>query len=134
VIKDNKGYILEILRNDDALFSIGQVYLSTGNQGIVKGWHYHKIQTDYFTGVKGNAKVVLYNMREKSKTKGQIKELLISENNPVLIKIPSMIVHAITTLDGNPVYLINCPTKLYNNKNPDKYRLPLNADAIKYIW
>jgi len=84
--------------------------------------------------VKGNAKVVLYDMRTKSKTKGQIDEFSIGDKNPVLIKIPSMVVHAITPIDNDPVYLINCPTEVYNYDNPDECRLPINTDKIKYKW
>jgi dTDP-4-dehydrorhamnose 3,5-epimerase len=135
VIKDSRGRVMEILRRDDKVFQkFGQVYLSTCNPGIVKGWHYHKKQTDFFAVVQGNAKVVLYDMQENSKTKGEVQEVLIGENNPILIQIPPMVVHAITSTDKNPVFLINCPTQPYNHKNPDEYRLPLDSKEIPYTW
>jgi len=47
VIPDERGFLMEILRNDDAFFeSFGQVYLSVAYAGVVKGWHYHQQQTD----------------------------------------------------------------------------------------
>ena len=47
VIKDNRGFLMEMLRCDDDIFEkFGQVYLSVCNPNIVKGWHYHKKQTD----------------------------------------------------------------------------------------
>ena len=135
VIRDNRGYVMEILRSDDTIFEkFGQVYLSTCNPGIVKGWHYHKKQTDYLTVIKGNAKVVLYDMRENSKTKGEINEFFVGEKNPILIKIPPLVAHGVTPIDNKPIYIINTTTELYNYKNPDEGRLPFNTDKIKYKW
>ncbi|MCK4614325.1 MAG: dTDP-4-dehydrorhamnose 3,5-epimerase family protein, partial [Thermoplasmata archaeon] len=50
VIPDERGWLMEILRQDDEIFErFGQVYLTTAYPGVVKGWHYHRIQTDNFT-------------------------------------------------------------------------------------
>ena len=65
VIPDERGFVMEMLRCDDDIFKkFGQVYLSVAYPGVGKGWHYHKIQTDYFTVVKGMLKVVLFDQRE----------------------------------------------------------------------
>jgi len=57
VIPDERGWLMEILRCDDKIFKqFGQVYLSTAYPGVVKGWHYHKKQTD-----KTETKSFLYN-------------------------------------------------------------------------
>ena len=54
VIPDERGHLMEILRSDDELFDkFGQVYVTTAYPGVVKGWHYHKKQTDHFAVVKG---------------------------------------------------------------------------------
>ena len=84
VIKDERGYLMEMLRCDDKIFDrFGQVYLSVCVPGFVKGWHYHKAQTDYFVVVKGNAKIVLYDDREGSKTKGKVQEFFSGSNASV---------------------------------------------------
>ena len=50
VIPDQRGRLMEILRCDDPLFQkFGQVYMTTTYPGVVKAWHAHKIQTDFFT-------------------------------------------------------------------------------------
>ena len=70
VIPDERGHLMEMLRDDDEFFQrFGQVYLSVVYPGVVKGWHYHKKQTDHFVFVKGMAKVVLYDGREESRTR-----------------------------------------------------------------
>ena len=80
---------MEMLRGDDAFFQkFGQVYLSVAYPGVVKGWHYHKLQTDHFVIVKGMMKVVLYDGREDSPTKGEVNEFFMGEKNPILLVIP----------------------------------------------
>ena len=65
VVPDERGRLMEIMRNDDPFFSgFGQVYLSTVYPGVVKAWHYHRIQDDRFTCVRGMVKAVLYDDRE----------------------------------------------------------------------
>ena len=60
VIPDERGWLMEIIRKDDPFFSqFGQVYLTVAYPEVVKGWHYHKKQTDHFCCVKGMLKVVL---------------------------------------------------------------------------
>ena len=135
VIKDNRGFLMEMLRCDDAIFKrFGQVYLSVCNPNIVKGWHYHKKQTDHFVIVKGNAKVVLYDIRENSPTKGEIQEVFMGEDNPILLKIPTFVLHGMTPADNNPIYLINCPTEPYDYKNPDEFRVDFKSKDVPYDW
>ena len=69
VIPDERGRLMEIVRADDEGFrKFGQVYLTTADPGVVKGWHYHKKQYDYMTVISGMMKIVLYDMREGSST------------------------------------------------------------------
>jgi len=134
-IPDERGMVMELLRSDDALFEkFGQVYLSTVYPGVVKGWHYHKVQTDNFAIIKGMAKVVIYDPREDSRTRGELMELFIGEQNPLLLKIPPMVLHGVKGVGAEPAYMINCPTEPYNPERPDEYRRPLNDPAIPYDW
>ena len=135
VITDNRGFLMEMLRCDDPIFEkFGQVYLSVCNPSIVKGWHYHKKQTDHFVIVKGNAKVVMYDIREDSPTKGEIQEVFMGEKNPILLKIPTFVLHGMTPADNNPIYLVNCPTEPYDYKNPDEFRMHFKSKDIPYDW
>ena len=78
VIPDERGRLTEILRSDDELFvKFGQVYTTTAYPGVVKGWHYHKKQTDYFAVVKGMIKLVLYDNRDNSPTNGEVNEFFL---------------------------------------------------------
>jgi dTDP-4-dehydrorhamnose 3,5-epimerase len=134
-LPDERGYLMEILRSDWEEFErFGQVYVTAAYPGVVKGWHYHKLQTDHFVCIHGMAKVVLYDRREGSPTQGEVNEFFIGERNPSLIKIPSEVVHGFKGVGPDVALIINVPTELYNYEEPDEYRLPYDTDEIPYDW
>ena len=135
VIPDERGRLMEIFRIDDDLFEkFGQVYMTTVNPGVVKAWHYHKIQTDNFAAVKGMLKLALYDSREDSPTKGEVQEIFLGEHNPVLVHIPPGVYHGFKGIGADETIVINCPTEPYNAEEPDEYRLPAHTDEIPYDW
>ncbi len=135
VIPDERGCLMEMLRNDDDLFTrFGQVYMTTAYPGVVKAWHYHKHQTDHFVVVHGMAKVVLYDGRPESTTHGQINEFFMGMRNPILLQIPEGVHHGFKCISPGEAIIINCPTATYNYEAPDEYRLRPDTDAIPYDW
>ncbi|MDI6892252.1 MAG: dTDP-4-dehydrorhamnose 3,5-epimerase family protein [Actinomycetota bacterium] len=135
VIPDERGRLMEILRCDDDFFmKFGQIYMTTTYPGVVKGWHYHKIQTDNIAVVKGMLKLVLYDPRDGSSTKGEINEFFIGEHNPLLVQVPKDVYHGWKCVSESEAIVINCPTEPYNYENPDEYRLPYDAKEIPYDW
>lgn len=135
VIPDNRGLLMEMMRSDDPFFQkFGQVYLSVVKPGYAKAWHYHKIQTDHFVIVAGNAKVALYDGRKDSPTYKEINDFEIGEKNPTLIVIPNGVYHGYTALGNEPAYLVNTPTEPYNYKTPDEHRASFDDPKIGYDW
>jgi dTDP-4-dehydrorhamnose 3,5-epimerase len=135
VIPDERGRLMEMLRSDDELFiRFGQIYMTTAYPGVVKAWHYHKKQTDHFVCVKGTMKVVLYDGRADSPTRGEVNEFFIGEHNPLLLQIPPLVYHGFKCVGAEEAIVINCPTELYNYREPDEYRLPAHGGEIPYDW
>ena len=135
VVADERGRLMEILRRDDPFFrTFGQAYLTTAYPGVVKAWHCHAKQTDHFCVVRGMAKVVLWDGRRGSPTKGRINEFFIGELNPRLVVIPKMVMHGYKAIGEGETYLINFPTELYNYRKPDEIRLPAHTKKIPYDW
>jgi dTDP-4-dehydrorhamnose 3,5-epimerase len=135
VIPDERGLLMEMMRDDDEFFQrFGQVYLSVVYPGVVKGWHYHKRQTDHFVFVKGMAKVVLYDGRETSGTKGEIDEFFMGEQNPILLVIPPLVLHGMKGVGTEPAYLINTPTEHYVHDEPDEHRVAPHSGEVPYDW
>ncbi len=134
-IPDERGWLMEMLRSDDEMFmQFGQVYLTAVFPGVVKAWHYHKIQTDHFVCVQGMAKVVLYDNRPDSPTHGAVNEFFIGEINPVLVQIPPLIYHGFKGISPEMAVILNTPTEVYRYEAPDEYRVEPHGGSIPYDW
>lgn len=135
VIPDERGRLMEIMRCDEDIFDqFGQIYMTTNYPGVVKAWHYHKIQTDYVVCVKGMIKIALYDGREDSPTHGVLDEFFIGEYNPMLVSIPSGVYHGWKCISEGESIVVSTPTHPYNREQPDEYRLPPDTAEIPYDW
>jgi len=135
VVPDERGRLMEVLRSDDPFFErFGQAYVTTAYPGVVKAWHRHQKQTDHFTCLKGMAKLVLYDGRAKSKSKGQVLEFFIGEHNPVLVRIPPMVWHGFKCVSETECICLNLPSELYKYDRPDEERIAAHKNKIPYAW
>ncbi len=135
VISDERGNLMEILRADDDQFSkFGQVYITTAYPGVVKAWHFHHLQDDNMTVLQGMVKIVLYDERETSPTKGLVNEFFMGINNRVLIHIPKEVWHGFKCISDTEAMIVNIVTECYNYEKPDEYRKPPHDSAIPYDW
>ena len=135
VIPDERGRLMEMLRSDDELFiTFGQVYLTTAYPGVVKGWHYHKKQTDNMVVVKGMMKIVLYDGRDGSSTKGEVNEFFMGIHNAILLQIPPFVFHGFKCIGEEEAMVVNCPTETFNYEDPDEFRVDPHENDIPYDW
>ena len=139
---DEHGYLYEILRADWPEFEkFGQAYLTVTYPGVIKGWHYHELQSDHFCVIKGMAKIVLYDDREGSPTRHELMEISVGEYRQKLIVFPPRILHGVIALGGEPVWIMNFPDYPYDPENPDEYRVPYDkplkrtdGTTAPYTW
>lgn len=135
LIPDDRGYLMEILRDDDELFlKFGQCYVSATYPGIVKAWHAHRLQTDHFCCLRGNVKVGLWDGREDSPTYRQTQALVIGEHNRTLVQIPPGVWHGWVCLGSELAVVLNVPTEHYNYETPDELRRPWDDPEIGFTW
>ena len=136
VIPDERGRLTELLRCDDSEFFIkfGQVYCTTTYPGVVKGWHLHRVQVDNIVCVSGMLKLVLYDPREDSPTRGEINEFFIGVHNPVMVQIPNNVFHGWKCISENEAIVANCPTEPYNYDNPDQINVDPHSGQVPYDW
>ncbi len=133
VIPDERGAIYHMLRNDDPLFEkFGEIYFSKAYPGIIKGWHIHKAMTLMYSALSGMAKLVLYDARENSSTKGNLMELCIGEENRLLVKVPPGVWNGFKCISPTPVLIANCATHPHDKNEID--RLDPFSPTIPYSW
>ncbi|MCK6456733.1 MAG: dTDP-4-dehydrorhamnose 3,5-epimerase family protein [Phycisphaerae bacterium] len=135
VLPDERGRLGEILRADDPWFEkFGQAYFTTTYPGVVKAWHFHKLQTDHFYCIRGTIKIGLYDARDRSPTRGEVNEIYISEHLPALVRIPPGVYHGWMCVSDVECCVINVTTECYNYANPDEFRAPPHENDIPYSW
>jgi dTDP-4-dehydrorhamnose 3,5-epimerase len=134
VMPDERGWLMEVLRADDDLFSrFGQVYVSATYPGVVKAWHYHKRQVDHFACIAGMVKLVLIDTRDDSPTKGSINEFFLGTQNPMLVQVPNLVYHGWKCISLEPSLVLNVPTEPYSYDDPDEHRLAPHG-TLSYDW
>lgn len=132
---DERGRLVEMLRSDDELFEkFGQAYLTTAYSGVVKAWHYHKKQVDHFVCVHGMMKVVLYDDREGSPTRGLLNEFFLGVHHPLLLRIPAGVYHGFKCISECEALIVNIPTEVYHYAEPDEFRIDAHDPRVPYDW
>ena len=135
VIPDERGRLMEILRQDDSLFlKFGQVYMTTTYPEVVKAWHKHEKQADNVACIQGMIKLVLYDPREKSSTYKEVNQFLIGIHNPMLVQIPAGVYHGWMCVSQEEAIIVNIPTEAYSYEHPDEQRLDPQDSDIPYDW
>lgn len=126
---DGFGFFREVLRVGDLMpVGFGQWSHSVKHTGVIKAWHIHQLQTDYWYVPIGAMLAVLCDRRPGAN--GEIEEYLLGEYyEPVVLKIPPGVAHGFKVLQG-PCHLLYVTTKTYDPA--DEGRIPYTA--IDYDW
>ncbi len=129
------GFMTEIFRTDWSVvgISVRQINWVQLNPGAVTDWHAHASQIDHLVGVGGNIKLVLWDGRDASPSKGATEVIRIGAARPVMVIVPPLIWHGLRNESGEPAGYINVIDKTYDHENPDNFRLSPHAADIPDI-
>jgi dTDP-4-dehydrorhamnose 3,5-epimerase len=132
---DDRGFFMELLRNDDEIFRhFGQASFSKTYPGVIKAFHYHEQQDDIWYFPFGNVQVVLHDLRPLSKTYKKTDVYYMGEENPYLLFIPRGVAHGYRVLGEKPAYILYFTNMPYNPLHPDEKRIPYDDPAIGFDW
>ncbi len=146
---DQRGYFIEQLKRGDldddgklfipeqpfAQMSRSLAYARGGNPPeLIKAFHWHKKQWDYWDIVAGNARVVLCDLREGSPTEGRIQVIMLGEHAPRMVAIPPYVAHGYQCVAMQDVILNYYVTEPYDPADPDEGRIPWNDPRIGFDW
>ncbi len=132
--QDERGFFREIIREPDDCFQegFGQWSHSLMYLGVIKAWHIHKKQTDWWYVGTGVLKVVLYDKRPKSSTYRQTMEIILGDNQEAgVLKVPPGVAHGCKCLSG-PANLFYITSHTYDPE--DEGRIPHDDPEIGYDW
>jgi dTDP-4-dehydrorhamnose 3,5-epimerase len=132
-IPDERGAVFHMLRADDPVFeSFGEIYFSLVYPGVIKGWHVHKLMTLNYAVPVGMVKLVCYDDREDSPTRGVVQEVHLGELNYCLVTIPPLIWNGFKGAGAEPALVANCATVPHDPGEIE--RLDPFTDKIPYDW
>lgn len=133
-INDDRGAVLHMIRQDSEDFiGFGECYFSEINYGKVKAWKYHKEQTQTLVVPVGTIRMVIYDDRAESKTKGALQVLELGRpENYFRIQIPPKLWYGFEGLSRTPALIVNCADKPHD---PFESKVIAFDDAnIPYAW
>ena len=132
-IPDERGAVFHMLREDSEGFErFGEIYFSTVYPGAVKGWHLHLEMTLNYAVPVGMIKLVCFDDREGSPTRGNLVELHVGELNYCLVTIPPLVWNGFKGEGTVPALVANCATVPHR---PDEIlRKDPFTDEIPYDW
>ena len=131
---DERGFFREIIRVTDDFFAegFGQWSHSLMHTGVVKAWHIHRKQTDWWYVCNGVVKAVLHDTRPDSPTHRETMEFLMGDNQPArVLRVPPGVAHGCKCLSG-PANLFYVTSNVYDPE--DEGRIPHDDPEIGYDW
>jgi dTDP-4-dehydrorhamnose 3,5-epimerase len=132
-IPDERGTVMHMLRSTDPHFTrFGEIYFSTVYPGVVKGWHRHREMTLNYACVFGRVKLVLYDDRPASSTKGELAEIFLGPDNYSLVIIPPCVWNGFKGMSEPQAIVANCATHPHDPARSE--RLDPFENSIPYDW
>ena len=135
-IPDERGFFAELVRKDwkelvDENDEFVQSNLSMTYPGIIRAWHRHdRGQIDYFVVLRGAYKICAYDDKEGSPSKGQLDEIIASEEKLQVVRIPGHYWHGSKVVSSQPGLILYFVTRLYDYDNPDEERRPWDDPTV----
>ncbi len=134
---DDRGYFLEIARLGQGLVAnfpaaTSQVSAALNYPGIIKAFHFHRFQTDYWVPTAGLLQVALVDLRRSSPTFAAKNTLYVGALRPWQLFIPPGVAHGYKVIGEQPSVLVYITNRNYDPK--DEGRIAYNHSSIAYDW
>jgi len=137
---DSRGFFREIFRRDEPIFGGGEFAQwshSLMQKDVVKAWHYHHLQTDWWYVPAGGILTVLFDNRPESPTHRAKISILMGDGGEcpgaaaVCARIPPGVLHGCRVLTAE-AHLIYITSRTYDPN--EEGRFPFDADFTGHDW
>lgn len=118
-IVDTRGWFLKIItgKEDNLPQYTGEIYTVYAESGLSRGGHYHKKASEWFTLLKGEARLYLSDIQNDEHL-----ILNLDSNNPTTIFIPPYIAHQFEASRETAFLLLAYTDKLYDPEDTIQYQ------------
>ncbi len=132
-MRDERGAVMHMLREDSPWFErFGEIYFSVVKKGAVKAWKRHLQMAQNFTAPSGEIRLVIYDDRESSPTRGNLLEVITGQDRYGLVKIPPLLWYGFTGLSEGESLIANCATLPHDPAESE--RLEPASSLIPFTW
>lgn len=131
-IPDERGTIFHMLRRTDPHFrEFGEIYFTSIYRDVIKGWHRHADMTLNYACISGRVKLVLYDDRDGSPTRGVLMERYLGPDDYSLVVIPPLVWSGMKGMTDSAL-VANCATHPHDPTRTE--RLDPLGGAVRYDW
>ncbi|MGH9150353.1 MAG: dTDP-4-dehydrorhamnose 3,5-epimerase family protein [Acidimicrobiales bacterium] len=132
-VVDERGKVMHMLKSTDPHFTtFGEIYFSCAWPGTIKAWHVHRSMTLNNAVIAGRAKLVMFDLRDASPTKGELQEVFFGEDNYVLVQIPPGIANGYKAYGDKLVILANAASEPHDPE--EIIHIDPFTPSIPYDW
>lgn len=120
LIKDERGWFFKAITGteDEIPSHTGEVYLTMGHPGQIKGGHYHPEAIEWFTVIEGEAVLSLEDVETHER-----KEIPMNLEQAILVFVPNNVAHEFMNVGDNNMIILAYTNKLYDPKDTIAYKL-----------
>lgn len=120
LIKDDRGWFFKAITGteDNIPSHTGEVYLTMGKPGQIKGGHYHPEAVEWFTVIEGNAVLRLEDINSKERI-----EIPMSLEDAKSVYVPNNVAHDFKNIGDTDFIVLAYTDKLYDPKDTIAYKL-----------
>jgi dTDP-4-dehydrorhamnose 3,5-epimerase len=135
VFADHRGSVMHMLRADAPHFvSFGEIYFSTVNDGVIKGWRRHTRMIQNVAVPAGRIQFVLYDDRHDSPTRGNTQQILLGpQDTYALLTIQPNIWCAFKGLSEGASVMANCASIGHDPAEGESLALPDLPVEVKWL-
>src|SRR5262249_34842036 len=110
----------------------GEVYFSKIFPGKVKAWHRHRSMVRNYAVPVGQIRLVLFDERNESPSKGRVQEIALGGDNYNLVVIPPMVWSGFACIGSETALVANCASLAHDPKEAE--RIEPDDARIPYRW
>lgn len=120
LIKDERGWFLKAITGteDEIPSHTGEVYLTMGTPGQIKGGHYHPEAVEWFTVIEGEAVLLLEDIETHER-----KEIPMNLEQAISVFVPNNVAHEFKNVGDNNMIILAYTDKLYVPTDTIAYKL-----------
>ena len=126
---DTRGWLLKVVLPTEPTHSrVAEAYLVQAGVGSVRGNHYHRTCTEWFTPVRGRGRLLL-----EDATTGERQEVALSGASPVTVEIPPGVAHAIVPAPDTDLWVLALATHPHDPRDAVPYPLASQAGQVHEV-